>query len=99
MNNEIGSIIRQVQKPLLDKAKAHWKNNNMRPTIFADYYDLVIYLWNEKLIQDSRLSMDILHFFNHYSRFVHIDPTSYSQYLTTKQNAEQEKNDILNKLQ
>lgn len=66
--NEISKNINDLVKELTALWSKH--NSGNRPVhILNEVYDLIISLWDKGVIKDSRLAMDILHYYHRYRKY------------------------------
>ncbi len=58
--NNIGNLISKLEKELLNLWKHSASNSVKQKVVFTDLYDLIFNLWEQKIITDSGISMDVL---------------------------------------
>lgn len=96
--NSIDVLINELHKSLIDLWIRHTTPSERANKIFNDFYDLVITMSFKKIISDSKLSMDILHFYYHYKRFRYVVPNDYPNYYNEEKNAKVELSKLINQI-
>jgi hypothetical protein len=88
--NDFDILISNLNESLLGLWRKYTTETQRAEKIFNDFYDLVITMSFMKILPESRLAMDILHFYNHYRRFRYVNSKEYSQYFSEEKIAKKE---------
>ncbi|GIN86924.1 hypothetical protein J6TS2_33100 [Heyndrickxia sporothermodurans] len=65
--NSISNLLGKLEETLLNLWKSHQEETPI--LLFYDFYGLVITLWKETSIMDSKLSMEVIHFYYTYKKY------------------------------
>ena len=95
--NNIGNLINNLEEELLNLWKEHASTQVKTKVVFTDFYDLIFNLWEQKIITDSRISMDALNLYYRYKKYRYLSEDDMI-YIETEPKAKEQFEDLISRL-